>query len=391
MEQQPGRSELHEYEGATSSRHGPTGHNRSYFGGRRVRAPEPFRRGHSDGDVLSRHPGGLNQQLLTNGETWMDFLRHSDTGRDERERAQLAIRRAAIMSADRRRRLTDQEADNTRRRSSSIVSFGQPSTGRRRSGMSYPASDNTSAAFLIPSRMDDIPRQQILDRPLPRRASQGMQQSSRSGDISLPGWQPDGEVTKCPICGTSFSFWYRKHHCRKCGRVVCANCSPHRITIPRQYIVHPPDQDPHPSSGTSPGIEVVDLTGGDGENTETTSQPLGPRNLPRNHETRLDPALGGGQEVRLCNPCVPDPNPLPHLYPSPAQPSLDPLSSSAASDGGLPSSIAPPRRNSIRQRLPPEPVRTASNSQIYGHSRDPLLEVSRGAFSSSSHHLRVNC
>ncbi|EHA25918.1 hypothetical protein ASPNIDRAFT_143971, partial [Aspergillus niger ATCC 1015] len=50
-------------------------------------------------------------------------------------------------------------------------------------------------------------------------------------------WQPDAEVTKCPICGTTFSFWYRKHHCRKCGRVVCASCSPHRITIPRQFIV----------------------------------------------------------------------------------------------------------------------------------------------------------
>ncbi|OQE29443.1 hypothetical protein PENSTE_c002G08889 [Penicillium steckii] len=118
-------------------------------------------------------------------------------------------------------------------------------------------------------------------------------------DINLPRWQPDAEVTSCPICGTIFSFWYRKHHCRKCGRVVCAACSPHRITIPRQYIVRPPESTT-PPPGSSPSAEptVIDLTG-----DETTgSNPV------------LNPALGGGEEVRLCNPCVPDPNPNPLGY-----------------------------------------------------------------------------
>lgn len=30
----------------------------------------------------------------------------------------------------------------------------------------------------------------------------------------LPRWQPDAEVTLCPICRTQFSFFVRKHHCR---------------------------------------------------------------------------------------------------------------------------------------------------------------------------------
>jgi FYVE zinc finger len=34
------------------------------------------------------------------------------------------------------------------------------------------------------------------------------------GDIMLPRWQPDAEVTYCPICHTQFSFFVRKHHCR---------------------------------------------------------------------------------------------------------------------------------------------------------------------------------
>jgi hypothetical protein len=70
---------------------------------------------------------------------------------------------------------------------------------------------------------------------------------------------------------------------RKCGRVVCASCSPHRITIPRQYIVQPP---------------TIDLTRDD----DATSP--------------LD-NMWGGEEVRVCNPCVPDPNlspPPQHLY-----------------------------------------------------------------------------
>jgi hypothetical protein len=120
-------------------------------------------------------------------------------------------------------------------------------------------------------------------------------QSQAFMDMSLPTWQADSDVTECPICGTVFSFWYRKHHCRKCGRVVCASCSPHRITIPRQFIVRPPDSDPLESSPVPSHPPVVDLT---------DDEPATP-------SSTINPALGGGEEVRLCNPCVPDPNPNP--------------------------------------------------------------------------------
>ncbi|KAK6340387.1 hypothetical protein TWF730_002146 [Orbilia blumenaviensis] len=76
----------------------------------------------------------------------------------------------------------------------------------------------------------------------PRRTSsrnQRAQQAPLSPEV--PPWQPDSEVTSCPICRTGFSFFYRKHHCRKCGRVVCAPCSPHRIAIPKSYVVYPPN------------------------------------------------------------------------------------------------------------------------------------------------------
>ncbi|KAK4173576.1 putative E3 ubiquitin-protein ligase ZNRF2 [Triangularia setosa] len=118
------------------------------------------------------------------------------------------------------------------------------------------------------------PRQQP---PLPSRGDP-------SGELILPRWQPDAEVTYCPICNTQFSIFVRKHHCRKCGRVVCASCSPHRITIPYQYIVQPP------------GTPRLFPQGAP---------------IPPSDRDGWYSSLSGGERVRLCNPCVPDPNTTP--------------------------------------------------------------------------------
>lgn len=60
--------------------------------------------------------------------------------------------------------------------------------------------------------------------------------------------------------------------------MVCNACSPHRITIPYQYIVQPP--------GT----------------------PRPPQRYPSYLGDSDSSIFGGGERVRLCNPCVPDPN-----------------------------------------------------------------------------------
>ncbi|CAI6337922.1 unnamed protein product [Periconia digitata] len=160
----------------------------------------------------------------------------------------------------------------------------------------------------------------------PSAQAQGGGAARRESDLVLPPWQSDADATHCFVCGSQFTWFYRKHHCRKCGRVVCSACSPHRITIPRQFIVHPPSEPP----------SVLDLTGED----ENAMSPFGPSR---------NPALGGGEEVRVCNPCVPDPNydpPLPH--PSFGRPPAGPGSTShfpprASSDNPQPfsTSIAP--------------------------------------------------
>ncbi|KAJ5782057.1 hypothetical protein N7457_003831 [Penicillium paradoxum] len=69
-----------------------------------------------------------------------------------------------------------------------------------------------------------------------------------------------------------------------------------------EYIVRPPefvdlaDSSPMPSSRAP---QIVDLTG---DNPSSSFPSI------------VNPALGGGEEVRLCNPCVPDPNPNPLGY-----------------------------------------------------------------------------
>jgi hypothetical protein len=44
---------------------------------------------------------------------------------------------------------------------------------------------------------------------------------SNPAEIVLPRWQPDAEVTYCPICHTQFSIFVRKHHCRYVLRRRC--------------------------------------------------------------------------------------------------------------------------------------------------------------------------
>lgn len=278
-----------------------------------TRTGDNLRRQHSDGDVLSGRPRLRHHPLssdIRREETWMDFLRNSDAGSLPEEQAQIITRKAAIVAADRKRRFAGQQEEHSRRRSNGHNSSGQSSSERMRHSSSL--SRPVDALGVTLRSLDNPSRPRLADRPLPPRPGTSSSQNIHSRDIKPPAWQPDIEASDCPICGHRFNFWYRKHHCRKCGRVVCANCSPHRITIPRQFIVHPPSgSDQSLGTGATP-ISAIDLTG---DEEDEAPGPTGTHSSNRwqNRDNWIDPALGGGQEVRLCNPCVPDPNPSPHL------------------------------------------------------------------------------
>ncbi|CAD1469498.1 unnamed protein product, partial [Heterotrigona itama] len=45
-------------------------------------------------------------------------------------------------------------------------------------------------------------------------------------------WIPNDKARKCSCCkNVIFSMFNRRHHCRRCGRVICATCSQHRMQV----------------------------------------------------------------------------------------------------------------------------------------------------------------
>ena len=49
-----------------------------------------------------------------------------------------------------------------------------------------------------------------------------------SKKTSEAGVWESGSTTCCSICKGPFTFFFRQHHCRCCGKVVCTTCSPAR-------------------------------------------------------------------------------------------------------------------------------------------------------------------
>lgn len=58
-----------------------------------------------------------------------------------------------------------------------------------------------------------------------------------ASDYLAPVWIQDTEVTACMNCHDStFTVTNRRHHCRLCGRVICATCSKNRVKMSSTYL-----------------------------------------------------------------------------------------------------------------------------------------------------------
>jgi hypothetical protein len=97
-------------------------------------------------------------------------------------------------SSERKRRLTT--AESPMRRPSSI-----------RMHSAAPGDSSTNPILVQDSPGPSLPRNMSPLPPLPT-------QSRRGSDLVLPVWQPDADVSRCPVCSRQFSFLFRKHHCR---------------------------------------------------------------------------------------------------------------------------------------------------------------------------------
>lgn len=220
-------------------------------------------------------------------------------------------RRRSIIALDRKRRLTNHTYDEGRLRSNSGGFYDRRTNhdvGYRIPGPSSPRGRPHASSDITRSMPEviDLTGSSPPNEPhIPQDSRPSMTSSASSRSYVVPRWQPDSEVSECPICKRPFTWMFRRHHCRKCGRVVCNDCSPHRITIPRQFIVRPPGSDVYasPSSSVDQHANTVDLTDDNHEDN--------PFQDSRSPGEYASSQLDGGEKVRLCNPCVPDPQPDP--------------------------------------------------------------------------------
>ena len=67
-------------------------------------------------------------------------------------------------------------------------------------------------------------------------------------------WVADESVSECYTCKCAFSTFYRKHHCRICGKIFCYSCSNNKIRVPKEMLCDIPE---NPYSGTDASEDKV--------------------------------------------------------------------------------------------------------------------------------------
>ncbi|KAI9766111.1 MAG: hypothetical protein M1835_007259 [Candelina submexicana] len=179
-----------------------------------------IRRGHSEGEVLRPTSGRQNPLSAAAEFSWRERdswnLAHTGTVNADSPYGKILSDLHALHKehdADRRKRARLGSL-HERRLSTSGYIEGQGSSSRSQQRSYRPASD--SKAVASGTSISDVIDLTSPERALPTRSSPRTSTTGdrRSREIVLPRWQADTEVLKCPICGTGFNFWYRKHHCR---------------------------------------------------------------------------------------------------------------------------------------------------------------------------------
>ncbi|TPX58554.1 hypothetical protein SpCBS45565_g07976 [Spizellomyces sp. 'palustris'] len=108
---------------------------------------------------------------------------------------------------------------------------------------------STQVNQIVESTSDTQEQLEVIDEhaqapsPLPFGEARSMAISAPinplSGTISsaplamspISSWQPDDEAPQCSQCQRRFTIWLRRHHCRWCGRIFCANCTASRLAL----------------------------------------------------------------------------------------------------------------------------------------------------------------
>ncbi|TKY86131.1 hypothetical protein EX895_004956 [Sporisorium graminicola] len=116
-------------------------------------------------------------------------------------------------------------------RQSSAASLLRNSVAASEAGTSLAAA---RSADLAANREFRVPTNEAPNKVTLRRGPAMREQNLQ------PQWQRDEEARDCLGCGRHFTFFLRKHHCRRCGRIFCDACSSRRAQLSMAEIVVDP-------------------------------------------------------------------------------------------------------------------------------------------------------
>ena len=64
----------------------------------------------------------------------------------------------------------------------------------------------------------------------------------KSGASGGPAWIPDAACAACTTCRKEFTMFFRRHHCRRCGKIFCGNCANEFRLLPVEFGVREPQR-----------------------------------------------------------------------------------------------------------------------------------------------------
>lgn len=106
-------------------------------------------------------------------------------------------------------------------------------------------SDSASAIEVAPGMPLGGQGEQDIDslrRGLSRAASENYSEEEL-GDVTGPPstahWKPDESSNSCYICSESFTWFFRRHHCRRCGNLVCDKHIKYSVPLDQNARYHP--------------------------------------------------------------------------------------------------------------------------------------------------------
>ncbi|KOS14580.1 fyve-domain-containing protein [Malassezia pachydermatis] len=115
----------------------------------------------------------------------------------------------------------------------------------RRSASVSPLRDETvsspsTSEAAVPNEPGTRPSS-VQVRVTPGPLAEYVMRRSRPLHVSNPNkWEPDEDAKECRQCGRSFTLFYRRHHCRLCGKIYCDACTSNRVQLTEGEMVIDP-------------------------------------------------------------------------------------------------------------------------------------------------------